>query len=279
MTAEQPNPLAKYFRQPAIYIKLPSKGKFWADGSLNLSESGELAVFPMTTRDELVLKTPDALLNGQGMIDVIQSCCPAIKNAWEMPSVDVDPVLIGIRIASYGETMDFGSQCPHCKHDNEHTITLGSLIETIKCPDYSQPLIYQNLKIKLRPQRYYSINSTNRINFEEQKLMNAINLNDVDPLIKAKEVSDSMIKLVEFGNQIISDSVDYIEIEDGDRITKKEYIKEFFENSDSHVSKIVQERITELSKVSAIPPININCAECTKPYQTTLTFDYSSFFG
>jgi hypothetical protein len=60
----------------------------------------------MTTKDEITLKTPDALLNGQGVVNVIESCCPAIKDAWAMPSIDVDATLIAIRIASYGNQMD-----------------------------------------------------------------------------------------------------------------------------------------------------------------------------
>ena len=114
------NPLSKYFRQPAIYMDLPSRGKYWPDGTLDLPVTGKLAVYPMTTRDEITLRTPDALMNGTSVVDVIQSCCPSITNAWRMPSVDVDAVLIGIRIASYGNEMDFDTRCPYCKAENKH---------------------------------------------------------------------------------------------------------------------------------------------------------------
>ena len=33
----------------------------------------------MTAKDEMMFKTPDALLNGQATVDVIQSCIPAIN--------------------------------------------------------------------------------------------------------------------------------------------------------------------------------------------------------
>ena len=35
---EEQNPLRKYFRQPKVYITLPSKGKFYADGAIELPE-------------------------------------------------------------------------------------------------------------------------------------------------------------------------------------------------------------------------------------------------
>ena len=96
------NPLAKHFRQPAIYIQLTSQGKFWPENTLELPVTGKIPVYPMTARDEITLRTPDALINGTSVVEVVQSCCPNIKDAWEMPSIDVDSTLIAIRIASFG---------------------------------------------------------------------------------------------------------------------------------------------------------------------------------
>ena len=108
MDTKPVNPLLAHFRQPAIYFQLPSKGQFWQSG-LNMSPTEDLPVYPMTARDEITLRTPDALLNGQGVVDVIQSCCPNITDAWQMPSIDVDATLIALRIASYGNEMSFDS--------------------------------------------------------------------------------------------------------------------------------------------------------------------------
>ena len=83
MENKNTNPLQKYFRQPKIYIKLPSNGKWYPNGSLEVTDNMEFPVYAMTARDELMFKTPDALLNGQSTVDVIQSCVPSIKNAWD----------------------------------------------------------------------------------------------------------------------------------------------------------------------------------------------------
>lgn len=56
-----PNPLMGQMRQPKIYIRLPSNGEFWENGSLEQTENGEYPVFSMTAQDELKLKIPDAL--------------------------------------------------------------------------------------------------------------------------------------------------------------------------------------------------------------------------
>jgi hypothetical protein len=280
MVTEQSNPLSKFFRQPAIYVKLPSKGRWWANDALDLPVLGEVPVYPMTTRDEITLRTPDALLNGQGVVDVIQSCCPSIKNAWLMPSVDVDAVLIAIRIATYGNSMDFNSVCPHCRNDNVHGVDLGPLLDSINCPDYQKPVQYQTLKIKLHPQKYFTVNQSNRIQFEEEKISQTLNMGqDVDPMIKATELSKSMTRLVELGIDSIVDSVEYIELDTAERIAKQEHIKEFFQNAESSVMRSIQDELRNIAEQAKIKPLSLQCLECEKPYNLELTFDYANFFS
>lgn len=55
------NPLKQFFRQPAIYLRLPSNGDFWPAGSLQMTPNSELPVYPMTAIDEITYRTPDAL--------------------------------------------------------------------------------------------------------------------------------------------------------------------------------------------------------------------------
>ena len=80
---ENSNPLNKYFRQPAVYISLPSGGNY-PPHVVTPSKTGELGVMPMTAKDEIRFKTPDALMNGVGVVDVIHSCIPDIKDAWQI---------------------------------------------------------------------------------------------------------------------------------------------------------------------------------------------------
>ena len=93
------NPLRQYFRQPAIYLRLPTSGDHWPEGSINIPPNGELPVLPMTAIDEITYRTPDALFNGQAVVDVIQSCVPSIKNAWAAPAPDINALLTAVRIA------------------------------------------------------------------------------------------------------------------------------------------------------------------------------------
>lgn len=273
------NPLAGYFRQPAIYTKLPSNGRWWTENSIELPANGEIPVYPMTTKDEIVLRTPDALLNGQGVVDVIQSCCPTIKNAWDMPGIDVDTVLIAIRIATYGNKMEFESKCPHCGEDNKHDVELGAVMSSIACPNYNDMIPYRDLKIKLKPQRYFGINQGNQISFEEQKIVNALNAIDIDPNEKGRQLTESMQRLVDLGLSAVANSTDYIELADGTRITNIEHINEFFNNAESSVVRDIQNKLEQFAEQTKVKPLNLQCNECTKPYTIELTFDYANFFG
>ena len=98
------NPLRKYFRQPAIHLRLPSGGKFYPPGAIDLPPNGEVPILPMTAVDEITSRTPDALFNGSAVIDIMRSCVPNIHDPWIIPAVDFNALLAAVRLASYANT-------------------------------------------------------------------------------------------------------------------------------------------------------------------------------
>ena len=271
------NPLSKHFRQPALYIKLTSGGKYWKEGSLELPVTGELPIYPMTTKDEITLRTPDALLNGTSVVDVIQSCCPSIKDAWQTPSVDVDAILIAIRIASYGSNFEQDTKCPHCNEENSYTIALSPILDGIKCPNYNK-ISVRDLTFKLKPQRFFGINRINTIEFEEDKIRQALALPDTDAEIKSKELTRSIERLIDLSIETVASGIDYIELPDGSIVKEKEHIFEFLQNAESIFVTEVQKVLTNLSQETAIKPAVVKCGHCEQDYQIPLMFDYSNFF-
>ena len=88
------NQLNKYFRKPKIYIKLPTGGKF--NPEMETTVLDEVGVLPMTALDEITLKNPDALLNGEAIVNVIKSCCPDIPEPKKMCNIDVEALFLAI---------------------------------------------------------------------------------------------------------------------------------------------------------------------------------------
>jgi hypothetical protein len=276
---ENQNPLKKHFRRPAIHIRLPSKGKFWKDGDLELNVTGDIPVYPMTTADEITLKTPDGLMSGESVVNVIQSCCPSIKNAWGMPGVDVDALLIAIRIASYGTDMELHTVCPHCEAKNDYTFNLSHINDGIKCPDFAKTLNLDGLEIKLRPLSYFEMTQTNIKSYEEQRMMDAIKDANLSEEERNVQVKASLTRIMEANELALLNSTESIKTDDGQLVTDKEFIKEYYKNASGKTVAAVKDRLNQLAAEGALPKSTIKCVECKKDFTTPMTFDYSSFFG
>lgn len=272
------NPLLKYVRQPAIFWSPPSAGQWWPSESLEASHNGDYPVLPMSTRDEIMLKTPDALINGSAIVDLFQSCIPSIKNAWDMPSIDVDSALIAVRIASMGETMNFSSACPSCGSDNDYDIDLRTVLSSIRCPHYL-PFEFKNLTFQLRPQRYFSMNASNQVRFIEQSIYQSLSNNDLDDEQRRELLTQQIAQAEQLNYEILVSSTEYIATPEGTQVTDPEQLKEFYQSAENAIVKRIKQEMDSYAAVAGIKPIHLKCTSCEHEYQRELVFDYSSFFG
>lgn len=285
ITASSGNPLQKYFRQPKLYITLPSKGRFYPAGAIEMSETGEIPVFSMTAKDELIMKTPDALLNGQATVEVVQSCIPNIKNAWMMPSIDLDAVLIAIRLATYGELMSIKIKTPVTGDEKEMQVDLRMLLDQFSNLDFNSTVhVSDDLKIDLRPLTYKEFTKSAVKTFEEQRIFNIVNDQSISDEDKLQAFTNSFAKLTELTVDMISTSIEKIQLEDTSVVDRK-HIDEFIRNTDkSFFSSITKHLEVERNKFSLKPmTAQATPEEIEKgvpaSYQVPITFDQSNFFG
>lgn len=271
------NPLFKHFRQPAIYLRLPGQGRFWPEGSLDVPATGEIPVYPMTVKDEITIKTPDALMNGVGVADTIMSCCPNIKDAWKAPSCDLDAILIAIRLASYGNDMDIETNCPHCKAENSNVVDLRMLLDNLKTPDYT-PTTLEGLTFNFKPQAFETLNTANMILFEQRKLLDTITNSELSDDEKAKQFNLVFPKLTDMNIMSLVNCIESVVTEDNHTVTEVKHIKEFIENCDRNVYNEIKAQVEELIKDNKLAPLEISCSECTKTYKSELNFDNANFF-
>lgn len=271
------NPLLNYFRQPKIYIKLPSKGKYYPPNTLDLSENGEYAVYAMTAKDELMFKTPDALMNGSATIEVIKSCIPSIKNPWQMPSIDIDAVLIGIRIATYGENMDISSECPSCGHFNEFGLDLVQYLEHAMNFNYEDTLSVGPLMVHLRPYSYKEVTKSALKTLEQQKIFQIINDDDLSDEEKIEKFGNSFVKLTEMTVDVVAGCVAQIDTPEGS-VNDPVLIKEFINNSPADVFKTISGHISKLKDEIALKTQKVSCQECKHDFELEVTMDQTNFF-
>ena len=280
------NPLETYFRQPAIYITLPSKGEYYPPDTLTFNENKEIAVYPMTAKDEIVMKTPDALLTGQSTVDVIQSCIPAIKDAWKIPSIDIDTILIAIRIATYGEEMPVSIPITEIKESLSASVNLTNALESVNGHVPNTELILPSgIKVKIKPIDYAMMSRQAMRVYDEQRMVKTVQDSELDDETKTKKYMEVFTKVAMYSVDEMISSIDTIHTPDGKQVTEQGYITEFVQNMDVSTSKLIKQKIDEIRKTGAIPPMEYDVPEdmvekgAPKTISVPMTFDTSVFFG
>jgi hypothetical protein len=273
----QNNPLRQYFRQPAIYIKLPSQGKNYPEGTLSMPATGELAVYPMTAIDEITYRTPDALYNGQATVNVIQSCVPDIKDAWAVPSIDIDTLLVAIRIATYGHEMTFGTACPGCKQESEQTMDLRTVLDSMRPADYSQTIQAGDIEIFFKPLTYKNMNDNNAMQYENQKVLQMLPDSEIPENDKLAALGDALKKITEITVNALCHSIAVIRTPQA-LVSEPEFIQEFLKNCNRQLFNQIRDHIVNLKVSSEMKPLNMTCADCDHQYEQSITLDMTSFF-
>ena len=273
------NPLKQFFRQPAIYLRLPSAGEHWPEGALSMPPNNELPVYPMTAIDEITYRTPDALFSGQAVINVVHSCVPNIKNAWEIPGIDLNAVLIAIRIASYGHEMELATKCPKCETESDFGIDLRMVLDSIREPDYSTPIQHGDLEITLMPVSYRNQNQVGLKQYEQQRNVQQIqsdpNTSDEE---KIKRLNEIMHLITEITIETLKYSIASIRTPDA-LVTEIDFIRDFLVNCDRKLYQEIRDRVIELRTSSDLKPFEVVCPNCSHKHEQTLTLDQAAFFG
>ena len=271
------NPLKQYFRRPAVYIKLPSEGRYYDPSVIDIPETGEFPVYPMTAIDEITARTPDALFNGTAVADLIKSCIPGIKDPWSINSIDMDAVLIGIRAASGGGTLDIDSKCPECDTESTYGINLVGVLSTLKPGDYTKTLDIGDLKIKFRPLLYKEMNQAAIAQFDVQKTFNNVysieNEEERNDAVKAQLEKITLLTM-----EILSQTIEFIQTPTA-LVDDKAFILDFLKNCDKDAYTQIRDYSTTLKEDTEIKPAELVCTNCGHKYDQPYAINPTDFFG
>jgi hypothetical protein len=281
---ENTNPLNKYFRQASIYVALPS-GTDYPPEVVSPSKTGEIGVMPMTARDEIKFKTPDALMNGQGIVDVIQSCVPDIKDAWQVKSYDLDTILIAIRIATYGETMDINFNVPGTKETASHTVNLPALLDQIRLSKVEDSFVMADgLKVSVNPLTYKDMTTTSMQTFQQSKMYSTVQGSEMPDEEKQKRFNEAFKTLTELNASLLQKNIRSMTMTDGTEITDAAHIKEFMDKANTKLVKEIEDKLTTLRAQGAVKPLKLKATEAQiksgapANYEVPVTFDSANFF-
>jgi hypothetical protein len=278
------NPLRKYFRQPKVYITLPSKGKFYPPEAINIPEGNEFPVFAMTAKDELTMKTPDALLNGAATVEIVKSCIPNIVNPWAMPSIDLDAILIAIRVATYGETMEITTKIPGTAEQRIFNVDLRQLLNKLVTKEYNPKININDMHIETRPLTYREFTDASLKTFEEQRIFALVNDESISDTEKLEKFNTSFQKLTNLTVRSLASSITSISFGDTE-VSNQLHIQEFIENADKQFYQDVLKHIESQRDAFMIEPLKVTSSEediskgAPKQFSVPITFDQSNFFA
>jgi RNase P subunit RPR2 len=269
------NPLQQHFRQPKIYVRLPSGGIFNKIGTLQ-GDVTNMPVYGMTGMDEIIMKTPDALLSGESTARVVQSCCPGVKDAWEVTTLDMPLLIAALRIATYGSALPITHTCPNCGTEHEYDLDLGKTVEFYNTRKFDKVIQLDSLTVNLQPLTYRQSTDFSIKNFQlQQKLGQVEAIKDAEE--QQKMVNALFEELAVIQNDIYIASVESVETSTG-VVTDKNYIAEWLKNCDSSVFDAIKKKIDENREAWSTPTTPVKCDSCGHESGVIVELDQSNFF-
>jgi hypothetical protein len=278
------NPLKKYFRQPAIYIKLPTQGMWYLDNEISANEDGEVAVYGLTAMDDIMLNTPDAMLNGKALEGVIQHCVPDVHNVKSLLVPDLEALFLGIKTASTGGKYEIERICPNCQHDNNFEISCEAILNTMNYMEESDTvlLLDDELEVRVKPYSFEMRQMFLQKQFEEDRTLKAIDdaNKDLDDFSKAEILAQSIEKLSLITFELVSRSIVSVKLLKQDIVvTDKADINEWLINISKQKADAVIKTVNNLNSIGPNKTVPALCEKCNHNWMEELTFDPISFFG
>ena len=277
------NPLAQYYRKPGTYISLPSRGRFYNTAPA-LSDTGELAVYPMTAKDELALKNPDSLLNGEALKQVIASVCPDIKNVKEIPAPDIDAILVAMRMTSYGDDMelDVAHGCAESQGKSQRiTVGLGSVLSTSReIPEsVGTVTLSTGVTVTLRPYSLEAQSRLLRVQFNTMRSLQAAEASDRSVEEKAVIANQGYETLSTLSQELLAGSIVSVTLPDGVTVSRFDHIYEWVKNLDRASNERLDTELKEFNKYGITRTVEVTCDHCGEKYTSDMLFDPTAFFN
>lgn len=275
------NPLIQYNKRPARYVKLPSLGKCYLKG-IDLTDTNEIAVFPMTAKDELMLKSPDALLNGEAVKQVFRTCVPGIIDPSEIPVIDMDALMVAIRMATYGDNMEM--EFTHDCEPNAVTqvnVNLGNVLDSTKFYQGNVEIVLptSGITVIVKPFTMSEQTKVNIAGFEEMAKGQQVEAEVKDQLQKLRMSGQSFTRLLDATLDLITSSIEKVITPDQQEYTNKAMIREWVASISKLEFNLIDQTLKEITDCGVDGKITVNCSKCGKDYPAELTFNPSDFFG
>jgi hypothetical protein len=280
MDQSNSNPLAKYFRAPGVSLRLPSMGRFQAPDNVRFTATGEINVLPMRAADEMLLKSPDALMSGMAVEQVLKSCVPDLKDPRQLPSPDVDALLLAIRASTYGPEMTVETTCPKCEHGNAYSFDVTEILDTVTPLADEYPVrLNDEVVAYLRPFNFNGSTQISMMVFQETRKMQLLERDEsLSPEERQTQVNTSFKRLNHMNIQLVADCVEKVVTPEA-TVTEPAHIHQYVHNIGKEVFAKLEAQLKAINDGGINKTHAVKCVKCEHEWATVVEFDPASFFG
>lgn len=263
MTIEVPstNPLLAKLRViDGITVRLPSRGLLYEPGVLHEDVvDGEIRVFPMTTRDEILLRSADGLFGGSTIEQVFSRCVPQVLAPKELFFNDIDYIMVALRQVSYGEEMqiEYKHACEGAK-EHSYVVRVDTFLKNSKeidpmlVTDTFTVLLPSSQEVKLRPIRLVDM----------MRILQPPTTTELTP----QQAEEEMMRL--YMAQIYS----------VDGVTDVEMIYEWMRELPTMYIKIIRQKIADSAEWGVTYSQEITCRDCGEVVSISTPINPVTFF-
>jgi hypothetical protein len=271
------NPLQSFYRNREVYVELPSEYRYFSEKPK--VNNGEIGIMPMSTRDEMLLKIPDTLYNGEALFEIIKSVAPDIVDPYETVLPDLDIILLATRIATYGKDMEIQSRCSHCNTASLYSIDISSVLSKLQKIPKDYDLEIDGLVIRLKPNTVQTITANRLGQLEIEKVLSGVKADEELPSIMEK-FKLSLEKTTAANLAVYADSVESVTMPDGTVVKNIEHILEWLTNSNAKTLSQIRKHSARLNQNGIQKVFDFTCTNeaCGQNFKGPVEFNPAFFF-
>lgn len=262
ISQDTPNPLLANLRViDGITVTLPSRGLMYPEGVLSEDVvDGELRVYPMTTRDEILLRSADGIFGGTSIDRVFSRCIPQVLKPRDLFFNDIDYLMVALRQVSYGE--DLQIEYTHdCENAKEHSyivkvdkiLSKSVQLDPLRVEEMFTLVLPTNQVVKLRPIRLIDMMS----------ILQPPTTEELTPEQSEREVLKMYMA----------------QIESVDGISDPNLIYEWVGELPTNCIKLLRQKISKMDVWGIDYTNEITCRDCSEKLSITTPLNPVSFFS
>lgn len=280
------NPLSKFTKIPLVYVKMCSNGHYQYPADVIESTGKEIGVCARSARDELMFNNPDALMNGEAVVEVIKNNVIGVKNPNKLFVPDVEQLLIAIKLATKETSYSIESSCPNCQKHGAFERDLQQLLDSATMLEEIPHLLLEDvgLLLKFRPLYWEERSSYSQEMFMCHKQAHILEQSEGSDEEKIKEFTSIFDKMTEINFNMMSSNIMSIETpDDGEEmgvvIDNMEHIKDWLGQQPTFILEKIKTEVDKLNVIGIEHSMGVECSECNHQWELTgLYYDPSDFF-